>query len=59
MQIIDEISSRPPLRVHSDLIIIRFPAQTHPYMDGSCEQYSAENNGADGTVPDSRGDSPC
>lgn len=58
MQIIDEISSHPPLRVPSDLII-RFSAQTHPYMDGSCEQYSAENNGADGTVPDSRGDTPC
>ena len=28
-------------------------------MDGSREQYSAENNGADGTVPKSRGDAPC
>lgn len=52
MRVMDEISSRPPLRVPSHLITA-FPAQAHPYVVGSCEQYPAENTGADGPVPSS------
>lgn len=52
MQVIDESSSRCPPHVPSPLVI-GFPAEAHPYMDGSWEQYPAENTGADGTAANS------